>query len=278
MIYIISGSAVSLLFPLYMLARQTWLARLLTTPCASQVPQLSTTHRGTAFEERSLKILGDHMSMSLRRVGGKSDGGIDLLGWWWLPQTDLSSSESRRRIRVIAQCKAERKKTSPKYVREMEGVLHRFVSLPSPVDPETHDPSTSRSHSLQYPLVALLISESPFTKSTVLRAQSSPVPFFLLHIPPVQGPSQSVPDCEQPFDHDHVGTAVWNPALAGVRGLLGGEFETRWERSPSGGGRPGLWWRNEKLRSWIPETGFLETDQSNLATEDLAIERICSLT
>src|ERR1700733_5325925 len=103
------------------ITRSTWLApRLVSTVCASPPSQLSTTHRGTAFEERSLKILHDHMSMSLRRVGGKSDGGIDLLGWWWLPPTDPSASEvMRRRIRVIAQCKAEKKKIGPKYVREM---------------------------------------------------------------------------------------------------------------------------------------------------------------
>jgi Protein of unknown function (DUF2034) len=253
-----------------MISQQRWLAqRLLSTACASQASQLSTTHRGTAFEERSLKILHDHMSMSLRRVGGKSDGGIDLLGWWWLPPADPSASESRRRrIRVIAQCKAEKKKTSPKYVREMEGVLHRFILLPSPdgpVDSETRDLfPTSEAHSSQHPLVALLISESPFTKSTVLRAQSSPVPFFLLHIPP----AQSATDCEQPLEQDCVGAAVWNPALAGVRGLLGGEFETRWERSPSGGGRPGLWWRNQKLRGWIPEVDSSASDKLSLAPED----------
>jgi hypothetical protein len=236
-----------------MITRPTWLAqRLLSTTCISQTPLLSTTHRGTAFEERSLKILHDHMSMSLRRVGGKSDGGIDLLGWWWLPPTDPSAFESRRRrIRVIAQCKAEKKKTSPKYVREMEGVLHRFMPSPNgSVDSETTDLfPTSGSHSSQHPSVALLISESPFTKSTVLRAQSSPVPFFLLYIPP----AQSATECEQPFEQDCIGAAVWNPALAGVGGLLGGEFETRWERSPHGGGRPGLWWRNQKLKSCIPE-------------------------
>ncbi|KAF8229817.1 hypothetical protein L208DRAFT_1284811 [Tricholoma matsutake] len=254
-----------------MIIRPTLLAqRLLSTACVSQTSQLSTTHRGTAFEERSLKILHDHMSMSLRRVGGKSDGGIDLVGWWWLPPTDTSVSESRRRrIRVIAQCKAEKKKTSPKYVREMEGVLHRFISLP-PIDgsvgSETPDQfPTSGSHSLKYPLVALLISESPFTKSTVLRAQSSPVPFFLLHIPPATSIAGYL---EQQFGEDCVGAAVWNPALAGVGGLLGGEFETRWERSPSGGGRPGLWWRNEKLRSWIPEGSLSDSDKLSLAPED----------
>jgi len=251
----------------------TWpTQRLLSTARVSQASQLSTTHRGTAFEERSLKILHDHMSMSLRRVGGKSDGGIDLLGWWWLPLSD-PSAPGRRRIRVIAQCKAEKKKTSPKYVREMEGVLHRLMSLPSPdgsVDSQTPNliPTSVRSYSSQQPLVALLISESPFTKSTVLRAHSSPVPFFLLHIPPMPGTSQSATDCKQPLGLGGIGTAVWNPALAGVRGLLGGEFETRWERSSTGGGRPGLWWQNQKLTSWVPEVDSSLSEKSSPTPED----------
>ncbi|KAJ7430589.1 hypothetical protein B0H11DRAFT_2166075 [Mycena galericulata] len=189
-------------------------------------PILATVHRGNIFEERSMKVLQDHLSMSLRRVGGKSDGGIDLMGWWWLPPTEsepphnTSESPKRRRLRVLAQCKAEKKKASPNYVREMEGVLHRYMSLTD----------TSSSGSSQYRLVALLVSESPFTKSTLLRAQSSPVPFFLLHIPPLPHPH---PDATEDVDEEpnKIGTAVWNPALAGVHGLLQGKMEARWERS-----------------------------------------------
>ncbi|KAF5380172.1 hypothetical protein D9615_006109 [Tricholomella constricta] len=239
---------------------------------------MSTLHRGTAFEERSRKVLQKHLSMTLRRVGGKSDGGIDLLGWWWLPPLNVSDHKApRRRLRVLAQCKAEKKKTSPKYVREMEGVLHRYISLlpslSSPYEPPnaaTDQLTHSSFQPSQHPLVALLISESPFTKSTVLRAQSSPVPFFLLHLPPVPPPTGTF----DPHDeaHEWVGTAVWNPALAGTRGLLGGEMEARWERSVNGGGRPGLWWRNCKLNNWTPESGSVETEDLNLQHEDLLLE------
>ena len=221
---------------------------------------LSTTHRGTAFEERSLRILEAHLSMSLRRVGGKSDGGIDLLGWWWLPAPGSHaclSTAPRRRLRVLAQCKAEKKKMSPKYVREMEGVLHRYLVSSPPASPPT-SPLDAKS-----PVVGLLISESPFTKSTILRAVSSPIPFFLLHLPPPTtysaGPSilgeQDTVVEEEP---SWTGTAIWNPALGGGTGLLGGEIEARWEHSLSGSGRPSLWWRNEKLRSWTPELGEIE--------------------
>ncbi|KAF8189917.1 hypothetical protein K438DRAFT_936426 [Mycena galopus ATCC 62051] len=223
---------------------------------------LSTTFRGTFFEQRSMKILQDHLSMSLRRVGGKSDGGIDLMGWWWLPPPNSGSGDSptepesnRRRLRVLAQCKAEKRKASPKYVREMEGVLHRYMSLLNPATSQGAAASAS-----QYPLVALLVSESPFTKATILRAQSSPVPFFLLHIPPLPDPSPAAVANEETDsdgaedtngNENKIGSAVWNPAL--VRGLLDGKMEVRWERSLAGAGRPGLWWDGRRLQSWTPD-------------------------
>jgi hypothetical protein len=49
---------------------------------------LSTVHRGTAFENRALSLLTEHMSMSLTRVGGSNDGGVDLIGWWWVPRDE----------------------------------------------------------------------------------------------------------------------------------------------------------------------------------------------
>ncbi|KAJ7268674.1 hypothetical protein B0H12DRAFT_1096096, partial [Mycena haematopus] len=74
---------------------------------------------------------------------------------------------------------SRKKKGSPKYVREMEGVLHRYMSLLNP------QPLSGLPRPRRNPLVALLGVQSPFTKATILRAQSSPVPFFLLHIPPL---------------------------------------------------------------------------------------------
>lgn len=216
----------------------------------SRTGSLSHVFKGTAFEERSLHILQSNLSMTLRRVGGKSDGGIDLLGWWWLPPTDGAHSHvtrenwaeggpRRRRLRVFAQCKAERRKSSPKYVREMEGVLHRHLPLAQSWPP-------ALKTGLAQPLVALLISESPFTKSTLLRAQSSPVPFFLLHLPPVSAES---------LDCGELGGAFWNPALASTQGLLGGQMEARWERSAdgTGSGRPGIWWHGRRLGNWTPD-------------------------
>jgi hypothetical protein len=219
---------------------------------------LSTVHRGNAFEERGLKLLQAHLSMSLKRVGGKSDGGVDLQGWWWLPPrfdsagftpSDTHSADEfteRRRLRVFAQCKAEKKKFSPNYVREMEGVLHRYLAHTKPAVSENSEGDTI------YPLVALLLSESSFTAATLLRAQSSPVPFFLLHLPPVDVETADSPGNNESTQGD-IGTAFWNPALGGQHGVLGGQIEARWERAIGGGGRPGLWWHGKKLQSWTPD-------------------------
>jgi len=187
-------------------------------------PMFSTVHIGTAFEKRAMRLLQTNLSMSLSRVGGKSDGGIDLQGWWWLPfvPNALRTSVHRQRVRVFAQCKAEKKKVGPKYIREMEGVIHRHLDNSNPT-------------------VALFISESPFTKEALLRTQSSSIPFFLLHLP---------------SEHeDDIGSMVWNHALSGTNGLLRGKVEARWERSMDcdGVGRPSLWVQNQRAPSWTPE-------------------------
>ncbi|KII91181.1 hypothetical protein PLICRDRAFT_51358 [Plicaturopsis crispa FD-325 SS-3] len=235
-----------------------------------RIPQLSTVHRGVAFEQKCLQLLQQRMSMSLRRVGGKSDGGIDLQGWWWLPPLDRPSGEhgadtGRRRLRVLAQCKAEKKKMGPNYVREMEGVLYRHMS-PAPsfvASPDVAPSSSTLQFTLErgedakghgYPIVALLISESRFTKSTLLRAQSSPVPFFLLYVPPAHGPDGGQ-ETEASIEEE-LGAAFWNPALGGKHGLLGGEMEARWERRAIAksvdAGRVGLWWKGKRLDNWVP--------------------------
>lgn len=221
--------------------------------------------------------------MLLRRVGGKSDGGIDLLGWWWLP---LCSADAvmppdngskpwpdsdvlpRRRLRVLAQCKAEKKKFGPNYVREMEGVWHTHAYPPSrPTSPQTlaghpHTGPDARLHEQRFEesshrCVALLISESPFTKSTLRSALSSTVPFLLLYLPQVFPDASSDPSTV----HSHIGAAYPNPPLVQVIAPL----EIRWERPnrpidelppemvSEGSGRPGLWLNGRRIPSWTTD-------------------------
>ncbi|TDL24611.1 hypothetical protein BD410DRAFT_719125 [Rickenella mellea] len=210
------------------------------------IPSKSTVEKGLQFEKRSLALLQAQMSMSLHHVGGKDDGGIDLQGWWWLPPLSLHNIPFRRRLRILAQCKAEKKRMGPNYVREIEGVLHRYAHTSKP-----ESPSEYPSH----PTVGLLISESEFTKSTIVQALSSPIPLLIIHLPPLNE------DSSDDVENASIGYALWNPALGGKNGLLGGEMELRWERTASGaGGRPGLWWRGAKLKSWVPPDGSLIAD------------------
>lgn len=74
----------------------------------------STTFVGTHFEyvvANSLSQLG----FSLRRIGGSSDFGIDLLGEWSVPSSD-------RPLRVLVQCKSIQR-PGPHLIRELEGAF-----------------------------------------------------------------------------------------------------------------------------------------------------------
>lgn len=212
---------------------------------------LSAVHRGVAFEERSLRLLQDCLSMSLRRVGGKADGGIDLQGWWWLPTDDSSLQiqsgiPGHRRLRVLAQCKAEAKKMSPKYIREMEGVLLRYTSVTPSAENTFQGPGNA------FPVVGLVVSSSSFSKSAALQAHSSPLPLALMHIP--EHDSKET-ETMHPASEETPGFIAFNPALASRDGVLRGQFEARWEYqaySPSEG-RLGLWWKGTRVQSWTPD-------------------------
>lgn len=255
----------------------------------------SAVSKGTAFERLSLELLQKYFSMTLNRVGGASDGGIDLQGWWWLPskpnhaETSTHSSgpstpsssareDPRRRLRVLAQCKANARKLGPSVVREMEGVVYQHwiadEDLPNRRDVGLH---SSPSHKLREELVALIISQSPFTKQSVLRSMSSSVPFLLMHLPEASRTSDPSAALELPnnisVEDSSVGSVIWNAALASRDGLLHGEYEVRWTRTTEnkscervvGAGqfpereralgsavRPVLWWNGSPLGNWAP--------------------------
>lgn len=73
----------------------------------------STVFTGTHYEyttQTALRRLG----LSLQRIGGKSDAGIDLLGTWTLPSTPQP-------LKVLVQCKAM--SGNPSHARELEGAF-----------------------------------------------------------------------------------------------------------------------------------------------------------
>lgn len=80
----------------------------------------SSVYVGTVYEYTVQSALG-RLGMSLKRVGGKSDHGIDLLGAWNVPSVASP-------LKVLVQCKARGTKPKPSEIRELEGA---FVGAPS---------------------------------------------------------------------------------------------------------------------------------------------------
>ncbi|KAK7734920.1 hypothetical protein SLS53_007697 [Cytospora paraplurivora] len=79
----------------------------------------STLYVGTHYEYTVAQVLSKY-GFYLQRVGGHSDYGIDLLGTWNVPS-------SRESLKVLVQCKAIARKSSPNLLRELEGA---FVGAP----------------------------------------------------------------------------------------------------------------------------------------------------
>ncbi len=193
---------------------------------------------------------------------------------------------NRRRLRVLAQCKAEKRKMGPAYLRELEGVVFRYAPasatgiphpsesesprVPQVIGPNDGPNPTTKTAAKEPPPIALLVSESAFTRNCLLAAHASPLPFLLVHLPPLP-PSNSSAGAGAGVGGgggSAIGAVFGNPALVSPKGVLGGELEIRWERggssvlsSPSSGvlgggaGRPRLWWQGQPLPSWTPDAG-----------------------
>lgn len=79
----------------------------------------STLYVGTRYEYTVAQILSKY-GFFLRRIGGVSDYGTDLLGTWKVPS-------SKEPLKVLVQCKAIARKSAPNLIRELEGA---FVGAP----------------------------------------------------------------------------------------------------------------------------------------------------
>lgn len=99
----------------------------------------STVYIGTHYEYSVGAALQPY-GFSLRRVGGSSDNGIDLLGTWDVPSVDAP-------LRVLLQCKALSRNVGPGLLRQLEGA---FVGAP----PGWRGPG----------VLGFLVSERPATK------------------------------------------------------------------------------------------------------------------
>ncbi|KAL7950139.1 hypothetical protein V8C42DRAFT_309588 [Trichoderma barbatum] len=82
----------------------------------------SSLFTGTRYEYLVAGRLARY-GFSLRRIGGASDFGIDLVGEWTVP-----SCPSAPPIRVLVQCKGGIQRVGPHLIRELEG---SFVGAPA---------------------------------------------------------------------------------------------------------------------------------------------------
>ncbi|KAK4126310.1 hypothetical protein N657DRAFT_643103 [Parathielavia appendiculata] len=113
----------SLIYPPSPSPHHTNLPSFLAHATRTNLDPSSTVYVGTHFEYTTIQSLSRY-GLVLRRVGGVSDGGIDLLGTW--PSLPPSSS-GQGPLRVLAQCKAVQR-PGPHLVRELEGA---FAAAPA---------------------------------------------------------------------------------------------------------------------------------------------------
>lgn len=96
------------------------LASFLSYAARTKLSAGSSVYRGTHYEytvARSLSAYG----FSLRRVGGASDRGLDLLGEWRVP--GVNKNRGGVVMRVVVQCKAGGGASGPQYARELRGAM-----------------------------------------------------------------------------------------------------------------------------------------------------------
>ncbi|KAK4145867.1 uncharacterized protein C8A04DRAFT_10300 [Dichotomopilus funicola] len=118
-----------LIYPSAPSPHHTSLTTFLAYATRTGLDQSSTVYVGTHFEYTTAAALSPY-GFSLRRVGGSSDGGIDLLGVWTLPRPAATRSRTAiltTPLRVLAQCKAIQQ-PGPHLIRELEGA---FASAPA---------------------------------------------------------------------------------------------------------------------------------------------------
>ncbi|KAG9259227.1 uncharacterized protein F5Z01DRAFT_30511 [Emericellopsis atlantica] len=115
-----NGPSAPLVYPEPPSAHHSSLESFLAYAERWQLDRASTVYVGTLYEYTIAKSL-ERYGFHLRRVGGASDYGIDLLGEWKPPSTSTT-------LRVLIQCKGGAQRVGPNLIRELEGA---FVGAPA---------------------------------------------------------------------------------------------------------------------------------------------------
>lgn len=162
----------------------------------------TSVYLGTRYEYLIQRHLQDRLGFSLTRIGGKGDGGVDLIGTWTLPSISSTPSTSTvlpsTTFRILIQAKrlAPHRKPMPALMRELEGTLNSSTSarpiseafqyhllrkqeerlrstMIAPVNqalsadttptPTTKTNSTTTNNPTEQPTLAILITTNPLT-------------------------------------------------------------------------------------------------------------------
>lgn len=115
-----SSSHENLIYPEPPTTQHNSLSSFISYAERSGLEQKSTVFVGTHYEYTVALSLSRY-GFALKRIGGQSDYGTDLLGVWTPPSTSQT-------MKVLVQCKAGTSRVGPNYIRELEGA---FVGAPS---------------------------------------------------------------------------------------------------------------------------------------------------
>ena len=157
--------------------------------------QSTTTYVGTHYEYTVQQTLREY-GISLHRVGGRDDAGVDLVGTWHIPQTEHP-------VRVFMQCKALRKKAGPYLLRELEGsfrslpavgwkTLHKAAVLVCP----THATKGVRDGMTRspYPLIWLMVDRDGTLQQALWNANVEKLGMGMLGVETLHGGGGDVPE------------------------------------------------------------------------------------
>lgn len=196
------------------------LATFLAYASAAKLKTTTTVYRGTLFEYTVASTLRTH-GFDLHRTGRSNDLGIDLLGWWDLPSSNVTKRNRDQKgrhnaLKVLIQCKATAPK--PSTVRELEGA---YVGAPAGWRGDG--------------VLAILVASREATKGVREALQRSQWPMALMQIT-VEGELKQF---------------LWNPVAARM-GLEGLNVRlVRQEGDTHDGGRLELVWLGQVLKAEV---------------------------